>query len=71
MVRQPACPICRSLLPAADTDPASSPPFCSERCRSIDLLRWSDGRYAIVEPLDPLRHPELLDDCKSTGMEME
>ena len=26
-------------------------PFCSERCRSIDLFRWFDGRYAIVEDL--------------------
>jgi uncharacterized protein len=28
-------------------------PFCSERCRQVDLLRWSKGRYAIVEPLAP------------------
>ena len=30
---------------------ASSAPFCSERCRKIDLFRWFDGRYAIVEAL--------------------
>ena len=44
-------------------------PFCSERCRNVDLLRWSDGRYAIVEPLseDQLlelqleQNPELLE----------
>lgn len=30
---------------------ASSAPFCSERCRKIDLFRWFDGRYAIVEKL--------------------
>jgi uncharacterized protein len=28
-------------------------PFCSERCRQVDLLRWSQGKYAIVEPLTP------------------
>ncbi|MBO3758411.1 DNA gyrase inhibitor YacG [Ciceribacter sp. L1K22] len=22
-------------------------PFCSERCRSVDLSRWLGGRYAI------------------------
>ncbi len=28
-------------------------PFCSERCRLIDLRRWLDERYSIpVEP-DP------------------
>jgi endogenous inhibitor of DNA gyrase (YacG/DUF329 family) len=28
-------------------------PFCSERCRQVDLLRWCDGKYGIVEPLGP------------------
>jgi uncharacterized protein len=37
-------------------DPACVP-FCSERCRQVDLLRWSRGKYAIAEPLDP-RHLE-------------
>jgi endogenous inhibitor of DNA gyrase (YacG/DUF329 family) len=23
-------------------------PFCSERCRAIDLGAWLDGRYAIA-----------------------
>ncbi len=31
----------------------SSLPFCSERCRKIDLFRWFDGRYAIVDELSP------------------
>jgi endogenous inhibitor of DNA gyrase (YacG/DUF329 family) len=36
-----ACPICRK--------PASpqSAPFCSERCRAVDLNRWLSGSYAI------------------------
>jgi len=30
-------------------------PFCSERCRLIDLGRWVDGSYAIPGPAaDPL-----------------
>ena len=32
-------------------------PFCSVRCQQIDLYRWSEGKYAIVEPIDP----ELID----------
>ena len=45
------CPICRNEI--VDSAPAAEEffPFCSLRCRQIDLLRWSDGRYAIVEPL--------------------
>ena len=35
------CPICRK--PATD----ASTPFCSERCRDVDLNRWLSGSYAI------------------------
>ncbi|MGL6062890.1 MAG: DNA gyrase inhibitor YacG [Bradyrhizobium sp.] len=35
------CPICGK---PAD---ASSKPFCSERCRDVDLNRWLSGSYAI------------------------
>ncbi|MGH8019900.1 MAG: DNA gyrase inhibitor YacG [Opitutaceae bacterium] len=28
-------------------------PFCSERCRMIDLGSWFDGAYRISEPLRP------------------
>lgn len=40
------CPICRK--PAAPPPPPPSPyPFCSERCKLIDLGRWLDGVYQI------------------------
>ena len=35
------CPICGK--PATD----ASRPFCSERCRDVDLNRWLSGSYAI------------------------
>lgn len=42
--RQVKCPICGK--PAAwDHNP--SRPFCSERCRLMDLGQWADGTYAI------------------------
>jgi endogenous inhibitor of DNA gyrase (YacG/DUF329 family) len=51
MIRPRECPICRkSVLPPAD-EKRDFFPFCSERCRQIDLLRWSKGHYAIVEHL--------------------
>lgn len=51
MIRPRDCPICRkAVLPAAEGAPDYFP-FCSERCRQVDLLRWSKGQYAIVEPL--------------------
>jgi endogenous inhibitor of DNA gyrase (YacG/DUF329 family) len=51
MVRAPTCPICdRELLPASITE---SPvfPFCSLRCKQVDLLRWCNGEYAVVDRL--------------------
>jgi endogenous inhibitor of DNA gyrase (YacG/DUF329 family) len=35
------CPICGKPVVAA------SRPFCSERCRDVDLNRWLSGTYAI------------------------
>ena len=35
------CPICNR--PAAD----ASRPFCSSRCRDVDLHRWLSGSYVI------------------------
>jgi hypothetical protein len=44
------CPICRKEVAV------SSPfvPFCSERCKLIDLGNWASGKYAIPgEPVPP------------------
>ena len=51
MVRPVRCPICRRPLPVLDAD-APYRPFCSTRCRSIDLGGWLDGRYRISRPLE-------------------
>ena len=53
MIRQMHCPICKKPVPAPVEKSPSAFPFCSERCRQVDLLRWSKGQYAIVEPLTP------------------
>jgi uncharacterized protein len=42
------CPICKTVV-----DSASSPefPFCSERCRLLDLGAWSAEKYVVSEPI--------------------
>ena len=40
------CPICHK--PVNLTDPEA--PFCSERCRLIDLGNWASGKYVISTP---------------------
>jgi endogenous inhibitor of DNA gyrase (YacG/DUF329 family) len=44
------CPICKKLVLASDAEF----PFCSERCRTLDLGKWASGGYVISTPLsDP------------------
>ena len=50
--------------PAGDHPELVLFPFCSERCRQVDLLRWSQGKYAIVEPLDPRQLDSELPDVE-------
>jgi uncharacterized protein len=48
------CPICKQPVtePPAPDAPTTFP-FCSERCKLIDLGRWLDGKYQIpVEETD-------------------
>lgn len=53
MIRPQTCPICDTELAtnAATLSPVF--PFCSRRCKLIDLARWMDGKYAVIEPLTP------------------
>ena len=44
------CPTCRTVVAEKDEDF----PFCSDRCRVIDLGKWASGGYRISSPiLDP------------------
>ena len=43
------CPICKKSVPLSGPEM----PFCSERCRLIDLGNWSAEKYVISTPLRP------------------
>lgn len=51
---QGRCPTCTHTFAIAALADLPSFPFCSERCRLIDLGRWIDGAYAIPGPESPL-----------------
>jgi hypothetical protein len=42
------CPICKKAVRSASPDF----PFCSERCRTIDLGKWASGAYVISSPVE-------------------
>ena len=47
------CPICGKPFEVAAIDDLPGFPFCSERCKLIDLGRWIDGAYAIPDAPGP------------------
>jgi uncharacterized protein len=42
------CPICRK---PTDSETNADFPFCSERCRLLDLGNWSSEKYVISNPV--------------------
>ncbi|MEI9979307.1 MAG: DNA gyrase inhibitor YacG [Edaphobacter sp.] len=49
------CPTCRTIVLATGEDF----PFCSDRCRRIDLGKWASGDYKISTPI---QDPDLLEE---------
>jgi hypothetical protein len=49
------CPICRSVVAMTPDNPHR--PFCSERCRLLDLSAWTSERYRIAGDPVPTRDP--------------
>jgi uncharacterized protein len=43
------CPICKKEVHLG----AEDFPFCSERCRLLDLGNWASERYVISTPAEP------------------
>lgn len=69
MIRSPTCPICDKELPPEAITGSAVFPFCSKRCKQIDLYRWTQGEYAIVEELTPERLFERLAEDEPEGGE--
>jgi uncharacterized protein len=42
------CPICRK---ASHSETSPEFPFCSERCKLLDLGNWASEEYRISEPV--------------------
>ena len=59
------CPTCRKLV--LQSDPEF--PFCSDRCRLIDLGKWASDGYVISTPID--RGDESGEADYSTGQRLQ
>ena len=58
MATEVDCPVCARRVPW--TDASRWRPFCSERCKLIDLGDWAAERHRIGgdEPVDPDGEPD-------------
>jgi endogenous inhibitor of DNA gyrase (YacG/DUF329 family) len=48
------CPTCRKPVEAAKERRPKDFPFCSERCRLVDLHKWLSGAYVVTGAPAPL-----------------
>lgn len=51
------CPTCKKQVELPKEGIPSHFPFCSERCKLIDLGAWASEKYVISTPITSM-HPE-------------
>ena len=61
-IRMPkrTCPVCGTVFTYSSVTEHKAFPFCSERCRLIDLGAWFAGDHQIVEEMQPHQIDEAL-----------
>ena len=59
MTKSLLCPTCKKPVEAT----AADFPFCSDRCRVIDLGKWASGEYRIASPIFD---PDLLEELEQS-----
>ena len=57
-LRSLGCPTCKTIVLRQDPEF----PFCSDRCRLIDLGKWASGAYVISTPIT---NPEEMMDSEA------
>lgn len=53
------CPQCRAPVPIQASLRPATFPFCTKRCKMVDLGKWFDESYAIPAPIDPDDHEAI------------
>ena len=57
----PTCPICERPIPAATAGDTRPLPFCSPRCKLVDLDNWLGGRYVVAQALPFSEESDLVE----------
>jgi uncharacterized protein len=64
MAKTLKCPICKKEVALDSPDM----PFCSDRCRVLDLGAWASGDYKVSSPV---LDPELLEEVEQAQLNAE
>lgn len=59
---QARCPICEKAMTGPSAASFPHLPFCSDRCRLIDLGRWLGESYRIPDPDSSVPSGDVIDD---------
>ena len=59
MAQRLRCPTCQRPIQWTEQFPYR--PFCSDRCRLIDLGKWASGGYVISSPVTDIEEAVLQD----------
>lgn len=58
-MKQAVCPICHAPFKFKDELSFGPYPFCSDKCRLIDLGAWLTESYSVDEPMRPMSPEEF------------
>jgi len=64
------CPVCHKIVNISaqeQSEKAKFFPFCSRRCKLIDLGAWLDAKYKIISELQPQQSSEPPDSSCDTS----
>ncbi len=62
------CPTCSKEFAIEALDDLPSFPFCSDRCRLVDLGRWIDGRVRLAVNVEMVYRLRVICDQKHEGI---
>ncbi|MCO4768718.1 MAG: DNA gyrase inhibitor YacG [Deltaproteobacteria bacterium] len=53
------CPKCKTPVAVEASLRPTAFPFCSDRCRAVDLGKWFGEEFMIPAPIDPDDHESI------------
>lgn len=70
-----SCPICKKKITFERLSDQPFFPFCSDRCKLVDLGRWIDGTYLISRELnedEQVEFEEMIEErVREMGLDLE